>query len=99
MNPNIVNLALAEEQIERARVDLWEAQLVAHPDSVRLTAKEVIDLAYANPEFARHAALSLVEDPIGFFYKCGRQPNGAYRWVGYRYGVDESEYRSGFPPL
>ena len=98
MKPNEVNMALASEQIDRARQDLWEVQLQEYPDSVRMTANEVVDRAYENPGFAKHAALAMVEDPIGFFYKCGLR-DGSYRWVGFRFGVEPQDFRSGFDPL
>ena len=95
MKPNEVNMALASEQIERARQDLLEVQLQEYPDSVRMTSDEVMELAYSDPAFARHAALAMVEDPIGFFYKCGLK-DGGYRWIGYRFGLAPWEYRSNF---
>ena len=37
-----------------------------------------------------------MQRPYGMFYKCCKQENGAYRWMGYRYGVEDSAYYSGF---
>ena len=40
--------------------------------------------------------IAAVQDPLGFFYKCGKGPGGKFRWVGYRYGLEPHQYMSGF---
>ena len=36
--------------------------------------------------------------PDGFFYTCGKK-DGVYQYVGFRYGVEPSEYMSGYSSL
>ncbi len=50
----------------------------------------------ARAQWARNALLYKAQDPQGFFYACGKKPDGTYRYVGFRYGLEESEYASGF---
>ena len=50
----------------------------------------------ARAQWARNALLYKAQDPQGFFYACGKRPDGTYRYVGFRYGLEESEYASGF---
>ena len=50
----------------------------------------------ARAQWARNALLYKAQDPEGFFYACCRKPDGTYRYVGFRYGLEESEYASGF---
>lgn len=45
---------------------------------------------------SRSVALCAIQDPCGFFYKCGKTSEGAYRWMGFRYGLEPSQYMSGF---
>ena len=47
-------------------------------------------------QWARSAFLYKSQDPQGFFYACGKKPNGTYRYVGYRFGLNDHEYASGF---
>ena len=37
-----------------------------------------------------------VQDLVGVFYVCGKREDGSYRYRGYRYGVEGSQYQSGF---
>jgi hypothetical protein len=37
-----------------------------------------------------------MQSPEGIFYQCGKRENGTYKWIGYRYGVQPSQYMSGF---
>lgn len=46
--------------------------------------------------WARNAMLYKWQTPDGFFYACHRKPDGSYRHVGFRYGLEDSEYASGF---
>lgn len=137
MKPNMVNLALAQAQIETVRKELWEVQLQEYPDSVPMRDEEIYDLMYSgNPPYLkttmavwelRHADLyseteiasevdkeqlrrrlafrrevatkvagCLMQDPCGFFYKCGKKPDGTYRYMGFRYGMEPEQYMSGF---
>jgi hypothetical protein len=50
----------------------------------------------ARAQWARNALLYKSQYPEGFFYACCRKPDGTYRYVGFRYGLDVSEYASGF---
>ena len=50
----------------------------------------------ARAQWARNALLYKAQDPQGFFYACGKRPDGTYKYVGFRYGLEESEYASGF---
>ena len=50
----------------------------------------------ARAQWARSAFLYKTQYPKGFFYACGKRPDGTYRYVGYRFGKHESEYASGF---
>lgn len=45
---------------------------------------------------SRSVALCAIQDPCGFFYKCGKTSEGAYRWTGFRYGLEPQDYMSGF---
>lgn len=47
-------------------------------------------------QWARSAFMYIAQDPEGFFYACGKRPDGTYRHVGFRYGTKDSEYASGF---
>lgn len=137
MKPNMVNLALAQAQIETVRKEMWEVQLQEYPDSVPMKDGEIYDLMYTgNPpylettmkvwelrnsgvygeteiayeadkeqlrrrlEFRREIATKvagcLMQDPCGFFYKCGAKGDGSYRFMGYRYGMEPEQYMSGF---
>ena len=46
--------------------------------------------------WARNAFIYRAETPEGFFYACCKQPDGSYKFVGFRYGLEDSEYASGF---
>ncbi|MDI1362544.1 hypothetical protein [Methylotenera sp.] len=37
-----------------------------------------------------------IQHSVGVFYECGLQPDGTYQWKGFRYGIEGSEYQSGF---
>ena len=91
---------------------LMEAQMGAYPDSVALTDEQMLDLLHtaipdwlvgwsleleqAQAQWARAAFLCRISHPYGFFYACSKRADGTYRYVGFRYGLDESEYMSGF---
>ena len=44
---------------------------------------------------ARNCIIAM-RHPQGFFYRCGKQEDGTYKWRGYRYGVKPEEYMSSF---
>ena len=46
--------------------------------------------------WARNALLYKWQTPDGFFYACCKKEDGTYRYVGFRYGVEDSQYASGF---
>jgi len=50
----------------------------------------------ARAQWARSAFLYKTQYPKGFFYACGKRPDGTYRYVGYRFGKHDREYASGF---
>ena len=50
-------------------------------------------------QWARNAFYYRGGDPEGFFYACGKRDDGTYRHVGFRYGLEGSEYASGFDGL
>jgi hypothetical protein len=47
-------------------------------------------------QWARNAFYYRSGDPQGFFYACGKRDDGTYRHVGFRYGLEDCEYASGF---
>lgn len=57
---------------------------------------------FAKDVIARHkydvsrAIAFTIQDPCGVFYKCGKNEDGTYRWMGFRFGFEGSEYQSGF---
>ena len=54
------------------------------------------ELEQARGQWARSAFLYKSQYPDGFFYACGKKPDGTYRYVGYRFGFEDPEYASGF---
>jgi hypothetical protein len=50
----------------------------------------------ARGQWARSAFLNRSQSPDGFFYACGKREDGIYQYVGFRYGVEDSQYASGF---
>ena len=47
-------------------------------------------------QWARSAFLYRTTHPDGFFYACGKREDGTYRNVGFRFGLEDQEYASGF---
>jgi hypothetical protein len=47
-------------------------------------------------QWTRNAFYYRSGDVDGFFYACGKREDGTYRHVGFRYGLEEPEYASGF---
>lgn len=47
-------------------------------------------------QWARNAFMYRSSYPQGFFYACCQRADGSYRYVGFRYGRQDSEYASGF---
>jgi hypothetical protein len=54
------------------------------------------DIEASRARWARNALLYKWQTPDGFFYACSKKGDGTYRYVGFRYGLEESEYASGF---
>jgi hypothetical protein len=50
-------------------------------------------------QWARAAFMYRSDTPEGFFYACGKRDDGTYRHVGFRYGLEDCEYASGFHGL
>ena len=55
-----------------------------------------VRIEQARAQWARNALLYKSQYPKGFFYACSKRPDGTYRYVGYRFGKQDSEYASGF---
>ena len=49
-------------------------------------------------QLARGAFMCRAEHPDGFFYACGNN-DGTYRHIGFRYGLEDCEYMSGFTDM
>ena len=49
--------------------------------------------------WARNAFYYRSGNPEGFFYACSKRDDGTYRYVGFRYGLEDSEYASGFDDM
>lgn len=81
--------------------ELWKAQLAHWPDSIELTADEMIDWAYAGTTEGEQSrrfrvlALTLQCEERVFYRTCLPAP-GKRSYIGCRYGVEGSEYMSGF---
>lgn len=90
---------------------LWEAQIREYPHSRRLTSREVADWVFEKglsieqqKERAYHVAVALQWDEVVWYRTeradapatCVRPAGG---WMGCRYGVEGSEYLSGFTYL
>ena len=54
-----------------------------------------LQTAQAQAQWARWAFLNRADSPDGFFYACSKKADGTYRYVGFRYGLEESQYASG----
>ena len=74
---------------EDLKKDEWLAKRLFEHD-----LKALIEQTRAR--WARNALLYKWQTPEGFFYACSRKPDGSYRFVGFRYGLEESQYASGF---
>lgn len=55
-----------------------------------------LQIEQTRAQWARSAFYYRSGDPEGFFYACGKQDDGTYRHVGFRYGLEDCEYASGF---
>ena len=69
--------------------DKWLVKRM-HEISVDLQVQET------RAQWARSAFIYRAETPEGFFYACCKKPDGTYRFVGFRYGLEDSQYASGF---
>ena len=74
---------------DELKKDEWLAKRL-HEQSVDLQVQET------RARWARSAFIYRAETPEGFFYACCKQPDGSYKFVGFRYGLEESKYASGF---
>ena len=74
---------------EYLKKDEWLAKRLFEHD-----LKALIEQTRAR--WARSALLYKWQTPEGFFYACSRKPDGSYRFVGFRYWLEESQYASGF---
>jgi hypothetical protein len=79
---------------------LLEAQMGEYPDSVVLSDQQMFDALNTENAMATmwacNAFIYRSENPQGFFYACGKQLDGTYRYVGFRYGTEGHEYVSAF---
>ena len=57
------------------------------------------EIEQARAQWARAAFMYRSDYPEGFFYACGKRDDGTYRHVGFRYGLEDREYMSGFHGL
>lgn len=71
-------------QLYNERVHKWEMQ------KLEMERSMLMSIAVALSNTVSHG-----EKP-GIFYLCGKQEDGTYQWMGYRYGYAPSEYMSGF---
>jgi hypothetical protein len=55
-----------------------------------------LEIERTRARWARNALLYKWQTPDGFFYACIKKEDGTYTHVGFRYGLEESEYASGF---
>jgi len=82
-------------------IEYWDkkgTELYPDPVDRRIERMHVANLAIERERGrrARAVAFACVNDPIGVFYKCVLKPDGTYKFIGYRYGLEPSEYMSGF---
>ena len=81
-----------------SKQELWDVQLRNYPDSVELPAQQMFRWAdgperYLGEARSRWRAIALALNQGGGFFYITDPENG---FVGYRYGLDGSEYMSGF---
>jgi hypothetical protein len=77
-----------ETIVTKAQELLWQKQLELWPDSRRVPVSEVI-MTWNNTATA-------LQYPAVVFYEAGLEADGSYRYKGIRYGLEDSEYLSGF---
>lgn len=58
-----------------------------------------LQIEQARAQWARNAYYHQADTPEGFFYACCKRDDGTYRYIGFRYGLEDSEYASGFDGL
>ena len=81
-----------------SKQELWDVQLRNYPESVELPAQQMFRWAdgperYLGEARSRWRAIALALNQGGGFFYITDPENG---FVGYRYGLDGSEYMSGF---
>lgn len=64
-------------------------------EMVAYTQKFNDTIATYRLDLARSIILTL-QYPQGIFYMCGKQHDGTYLYMGFRYGAEPSQYMSGF---
>ena len=82
-----------------SKKQLWEAQLRAYPDSVKISHKDMLRWVCDAPKDAQPAlwvglGVCLAETPNGIFY---RTTNDLSAYVGFRYGIEDQNYSGNFP--
>jgi hypothetical protein len=78
---------------------MHDAMRVAVPDWLanhKIENWKHLQIEQTRAQWARSAFYYRSGDPAGFFYACGKQDDGTYRHVGFRYGTEDCEYASGF---
>jgi hypothetical protein len=78
---------LIEDQVDVR--DKWYFKALVMSEAEKFAAQRALSTA-------RGLAVALSNGEDGVFYECGLQPDGTYRWRGYRFGLEGSEYQSGF---
>lgn len=58
-----------------------------------------LQIEQTRARWARSAFMHRGQTPQGFFYACGKRDDGTYRNVGFRYGMEDCEYASGWDGL
>jgi hypothetical protein len=89
---------LAEHKYEDWRYYEARHELGYWSDNFYHTWKEHL-IEETRARWGRNALLYKWQHPEGFFYACCKKEDGTYRYVGYRYGLDVSEYASGFDSM
>jgi hypothetical protein len=58
-----------------------------------------LQIEQTRAQWARNAYYHQADTPEGFFYACCKRDDGTYRYIGFRYGLEDCEYASGFDGL
>lgn len=83
-----------------AHMEWWDKQREDFTCAPEFTAHRALEKLKTITDYqlrmSRSVALCAIQDPCGFFYKCGKTPEGTYRWMGFRFGLEPQDYMSGF---